>query len=418
MLVIRHAAQLVRVSQAGETVKRGQAMRDLNILPDGAIILRDGIIDWVGPTRALPPLPAGAEVLDATGKVVMPGLVDSHTHLIFAGTREDEFERRLLGATYQEIAAQGGGINATVSRVRQASKDELKALARPRLRLFLQTGVTTVEVKSGYGLTLADELKALEAIAELDAEGPLELVPTFLGAHAVPPEFAGNPDDYVRLVIDTMLPEVARCRLAEFCDVFCETGVFSLEQSQRILQAARARGFRLKLHADELTPLGGAELAVRLGATSADHLLCITETGIDALAASGTMATLLPGTAFFLGLDYAPGRKLIDRGLAVALASDCNPGTCMTENLPLVGAMACTQMKLLPAESLSALTLNGAAALARSQRVGSLEAGKQADVVICDVPDYRQLFYHFGVSHVWRVVKRGRVVFAAGGGAV
>jgi imidazolonepropionase len=289
----------------------------------------------------------------------------------------------------------------------------LKALARPRLRRLLQHGVTTVEVKSGYGLTLADEVKSLEAVAELNAEGPWELVPTFLGAHAVPPEYRSDRDGYLRLLIDDMLPEVARCRLAEFCDVFCETGVFSVEESRRLLARARDLGFRLKLHADELTPLGGAELAARIGATSADHLLCVTDAGIDALAESGTVATLLPGTAFFLGMPYAPARRLIERGAVVALASDCNPGTCPTENLPLVGAMACAQMKMLPAETVNALTLNAAAALGRSDRVGSLEPGKQADLIVCDVPDYRHLFYHFGINHVRRVIKRGRVVHTA-----
>jgi imidazolonepropionase len=241
----------------------------------------------------------------------------------------------------------------------------------------------------------------------------LELVPTFLGAHAVPPEYAGDRAAYIRLLLDDMLPEVARCRLAEFCDVFCEAGVFSVAESETLLTTARRLGFQLKLHADELSPLGGAELAGRLHAVSADHLLCISEAGMDALAASGTVATLLPGTAFFLGLAYAPARKLLERGVAVALASDCNPGTCMSENLPLVGTMACTQMKMLPAEVVTALTLNAAAALGRSQRIGSLEAGKQADLIVLDVPDYRHLFYHFGVNHVWRVVKRGRVVHAA-----
>jgi imidazolonepropionase len=414
MLVIRHAAQVICVSQARETVKQGAAMRELQVVDDGAVVLRDGLIDWVGATNLLPPLPADAEILDATGKVVLPGLVDSHTHLIFAGTREDEFEQRLQGATYQEIAARGGGINATVRRVRSASKEQLKALARPRLRRLLAAGVTTVEAKSGYGLTLADELKALETIADLNVEGPVELVPTFLGAHAVPPEL--DRATYVRLLAETMLPEVARCRLAEFCDVFCETGVFNLEEARHILRTAQSLGMRLKLHADELTPLGGAELAGELRATSADHLLCITDAGIDALAASGTVATLLPGTAFFLGLPYAPARRLLDRGLAVAVASDCNPGTCMTENLPLVGAMACTQMKMLPAEVVTALTLNAAAALGRSERIGSIEVGKQGDLVICAVPDYRHLFYHFGVNHVWRVIKRGRVVYAAAAG--
>jgi imidazolonepropionase len=297
--------------------------------------------------------------------------------------------------------------------VRQASKEELKDLARPRLRRLLNLGVTTIEVKSGYGLTPADEIKCLEAIAELNAEGPWELVPTFLGAHVVPPEYRNDREGYIRSICDDMLPEIARQGLADFCDVFCETGVFSIAESRRILTRARDLGLRLKLHADELSPLGGAELAAEVGAVSADHLLCIREKGIDALAASGTVASLLPGTAFFLGVDYAPARKLIERGVSVALATDCNPGTCMTENLPLIGTMACTQMGMLPGEVVTALTLNAAAALGRSERIGSLKPGKQGDVIVCDVSDYREIFYHFGTNHVECVLKRGRVVYPA-----
>jgi imidazolonepropionase len=411
--VIRAAAQIVCV-----TCDRlpGRSLTELELIKDGAVVVRNGRIDWIGPTATLPSLPRDTEVIDATSKTVIPAFVDSHTHLVFAGSREDEFEQRLRGSTYQEIAAGGGGINATVRCVREASKDELKLMARRRLDRLLTFGVTTVEVKSGYGLNVADEIKCLEVIAELNAEGPLELVPTFLGAHAVPPEFRSDREGYLRLLTDEMLPEVARRGLAEFCDVFCDTGAFSLAESERVLRRAADLGLRLKLHADELTPLGGAELAARMGAVSADHLLCVTDAGIEALAAAGTVATLLPGTAFFLGVDYAPARRLIDRGVRVALASDCNPGTCPTENLPLIGTMACTQMGMLPAEALTALTLNAAAAVGRADRLGSLEVGKQADLVILDVPDYRQLFYHFGVSHVWRVVKRGRVVYAAGAG--
>jgi imidazolonepropionase len=411
--VLRHAAQLVGVTGPAERVKRGRAMREPGVVADGAIVLRDGLIDWVGPTAELPPHPPGADVLDLTGKVVLPGLVDSHTHLVFAGSREDEFEQRLGGASYQEISARGGGILSTVRAVRGRTRDELRALARPRLGRLLRAGVTTVEVKSGYGLSTADEVKCLEVVADLNAEGPLELVPTFLGAHAVPPEFAADRAGYVRLVCDDMLTEVARTRLAEFCDVFCETGVFDLAESERILRRARELGLHLKLHADELTPLGGAELAARMGAVSADHLLCVGDAGIDALAGADTVATLLPGTAFFLGVDYAPARRLIDSGVPVALATDCNPGTCPTENLPLVGTMACTGMGMLPAEVVTALTLNAAAAISRSDRIGALAVGRQADLVVCAVPDYRQLFYHFGVSHVWRVYKRGRVVYTA-----
>lgn len=410
-LVIRNAAQIV--TPEGRSARRGPEMRQLRVIERGAIVLRDGLVDWIGADADLPPQAAGVEAIDAAGKVVLPGFVDSHTHLIFSGSREAEFEQRLQGLTYQEIAARGGGINASVAHVRRASRDELKESARRRLERLLGFGVTTVEVKSGYGLSPADELKCLEVIADLNGAAPFELVPTFLGAHAVPPEYRQDRAAYVRLLIDTMLPEVARAKLAEFCDVFCETGVFSLDESARILGRARELGLQLKLHADELTPLGGAELAARLGAVSADHLLCITEAGIEALARTGTVATLLPGTAFFLGVAYAPARKLIEHGVAVALASDCNPGTCPTENLPLVGAMACTQMKMLPAEAITALTLNGAAALARADRLGSLEPGKQADLVVFDVPDYRHLFYHFGINHAWKVVKRGRVVHTA-----
>ncbi|HJT76006.1 MAG TPA: imidazolonepropionase [Gemmataceae bacterium] len=416
MLVIRNAAQLVTVASGRERRLAGRAMGQPTVIPDGAVVVRDGRIEWIGPTGQLPPLPPETQVIDAAGKTVLPGLIDSHTHLVFAGSRENEFEQRLLGRTYQEIAAQGGGINATVRLVRHASKAELKALARRRLDRLLRFGVTTVEVKSGYGLSLEGELKCLEVIAELNAEGPQELVPTFLGAHAVPPEFRDDREGYLRLLLDEMLPEVARSRLAEFCDVFCETGVFGLEKTERILTRARDLGFGLKVHADELTPLGGAELAARLGAASADHLLYVSDAGIEALAASGTVATLLPGTAFFLGMPYAPARRLIDRGAAVALASDCNPGTCPTENLPLVGTMACTRMGMLPAEVVTALTLNAAAALGRADRLGSLAVGKQADLIICNTPNYQHLFYHFGVSHVEQVIQRGRVVYQAGAG--
>lgn len=412
-LVITNAAQVVCVGRPGELVRRGPDMRTPAVVEHGAVVICEGAIQWVGPAADVPLVPAGATVLDAAGKTVLPGLIDSHTHLVFAGSREQEFEQRLQGLTYQEISARGGGINATVAKVRAASKAELAAETRRRLDRLLSFGVTTIEVKSGYGLNLCDELKCLEVIAELNADGPQELVPTFLGAHAVPPEYRDDRGAYLRLLLDEMLPEVARSRLAEFCDVFCEQGAFSVAESEAVLGRAAGLGFRLKVHADELSPLGGAELAARLGAISADHLLCVPDAGVEALACSGTVATLLPGTAFFLGMPYAPARRLIERGIPVAVAGDCNPGTCPTENLPLVGAMACTQMRMLPGEVVTALTLNAAAALGRSDRVGSLEPGKQADMVIFDVPDYRQLFYHFGVNHVWRVIKRGRLVYPA-----
>jgi imidazolonepropionase len=412
-LAIKNAAQLVCVCRQRERVQQGSKMGELCVIPDGAVLVQDARITWVGPSADLPRDEDGVNVIDAAGKIVLPGLIDSHTHLVFAGTREEEFERRLKGASYQEISSSGGGIQSTVRHVRSASRDDLKTLARSRLKRLLRFGVTTVEVKSGYGLTLPDELKCLEVIADLNAEGPQELVPTFLGAHAVPEELATNRAAYVRQLTVEMLPEIALSGLAKFCDVFCDVGAFTLEESESILLRARELGFALKIHADELSALGGAELAARLGCTSADHLLCSTEAGIDALARAGTIASLLPGTAFFLGVPYAPARRPIDRGLAVALATDCNPGTCPTENLPLVGTMACTQMRMSPAEVVSALTINAAAALHLSDQVGSIEVGKQADIVIFDTPSYQQLFYHFGVNHVWRVIKRGRVVYAA-----
>jgi imidazolonepropionase len=408
--VLKNAAQLVGVFDADERCRRGAAMRTPGVVENGSLIMSYGHIDWLGPTANLPPLPQDADIVDVAGQIVLPGFVDSHTHLLFAGSREGEFEQRLQGISYQEITARGGGIMSTVRSVREKTREQLKALAKPRLKRLLAFGVTTVEVKSGYGLTPGDERKCLEAIAELNQEQPVELVPTFLGAHAVPAEYRDRRDEYIRLLLDDMLPDVAQNRLAVFCDVFCETGVFSLDESERILNRARDLGMQVKLHADELTPLGGAELAAKVGAVSADHLLCITDAGIDALAQSKTIATLLPGTAFFLGLPYAPARKLIERGVPVALASDCNPGTCPTENLILVGSMACMQMGMLPGEVVTALTLNAAAALGRSNRVGSLAAGKQADLIVCDVPNMAHLFYHFGVNHVRRVYKRGRPV--------
>jgi imidazolonepropionase len=413
-LLLRNAAQLIRVAEHGERKKCGQAMREIAVIENGSVAIRDGRISWVGRDSDLPAVATGMSEIDVAGKIVLPGLIDSHTHLVFAGSRADEFEQRIAGRTYQEIAQAGGGINATVKRVRSATKEELKQQTRARLDFMLRHGVTTVEIKSGYGLTLADECKCLEVVKELQAEHACELVATFLGAHDVPPEYRDRREDYVRLVVHEMIPAIARRGLAEFCDVFCEHAVFRLDESEAILRAGLASGLKSKIHADEFSPLGGAELAGRLRATSADHLLKITSAGIESLKTGGTVATLLPGTAFFLGLPYAPARELIDHNLPVALATDCNPGSCRTENLPLIGTIACTQMKMLPAEVVTALTLNAAAALDRSDRLGSIEVGKQADLIICDVPSYQELFYHFGVNHVRCVVKAGRVVVRDG----
>ncbi len=412
-LTLHNASEVVCVSQSRETVKRGSAMQQINVLKSTTIVVNNGTISWIGPSSRAPTTMRETQEIDVSGKTILPGFVDSHTHLVFSGTREKEFEQRIEGRSYQEIAAAGGGILATVQSVRASSRQELIDLAHSRLQRMLGFGVTTVEVKSGYGLTWEDERRCLEVIAELNELSPIELIPTFLGAHAIPPEFQQRRAGYVDLLINEMLPEVSQRKLAQFCDVFCDVGAFTVSESEAILSRARDLGLRLKIHAEELSANGGAALAAKLGAVSADHLLCVSDEGIAALAASGTIATLLPGTAFFLGLGYAPARKMIERGLAVAIASDCNPGTCPTENLPLMGTMACTGMRMRPAEVVSALTLNGAAALGLGERIGSIEVGKQADLLVCDVPHYEQLFYHFGVNHVRSVIKRGEIVFEA-----
>jgi imidazolonepropionase len=353
-------------------------------------------------------------VIDAGGRLVMPGMVDPHTHLVFAGSREYELEMRLNGATYLEILRAGGGILATTRKTRAATEEELAWETKKRLNRFLLHGVTTVEAKSGYGLTVEDELKMLRVAKRLNEEHPVDIVSTFMGAHAVPPEYKENPDAYVDLVIEEMIPRVARENLAEFCDVFCEEGVFTVEQSERILEAGKRHGLRPKLHADEIEPMGGAELAARVGAVSADHLLKVSDEGIRRMAEAGVVAVLLPGTAFFLMAEYARARHMIDQGVPVALATDRNPGSSPTESLPLIMNLACLQMKMTPAEVISAATINAAHAVSRARQVGSLEPGKQADILILDAPNYPYLQYHFGVNLVDTVIKKGKVVVEGG----
>lgn len=407
-LFIQHISQIVQVPAHGQRVKTGQDMRMIGLIEDGAILCRDGRIAWVGKTDDAATVKAEeAMVLDGAGMVAFPGFVDSHTHLMFAGSREREFAMRSEGKTYQQIAEQGGGILNTLSHVRNATKRQLQKSAARYMMDMLRHGTTTVEIKSGYGLTVDAEIMMLEAIKELREEELSDVVATFLGAHAVPPEFSSNPDGYVSLVIETMLPYVAKKGLASFCDVFCERGYFDVAQAERILLAAKGLGLGVKLHAEELTQLGGAELAARLGAVSADHLECISDRGISAMAEGGVVAGLLPGVSFFLNHGYAPARKMIDAGVPVAIATDFNPGSCMSYSMPMMMTIACTQMHMSPEEAITASTLNAAAAVGLSATHGSLEAGKTADIVLAAIPDYRFIAYHFGVNHIRTVIKNG-----------
>lgn len=385
----------------------------LGILRGGAIALLEGRIVWVGLDGELEgetSLTPDGDVIDVQGRALIPGLVDSHTHLIFAGSREGEFEMRSRGESYQSIAAAGGGILSTMAHVRRASVDELLDLTLRRLSQSLAFGITTLEVKSGYGLSVEDELKMLEVARLADFSHPVDLAPTFLGAHALPPEYRGRKEDYVDLVIHEMLPKVAESGLAETCDVFCEDGAFSIEQSRRILTAAKDLGLGVRLHAEQLSRQGAAVLGAELGALSADHLEYITPEDLDIMAEGGVVAGLLPGAAFFLGQPFPSGREMIDRGVEVAIATDFNPGSSPTQNLPLMGTMAITRMGMTPPEALRAMTLGGAKSLGREKDIGSIEVGKRGDFAILNTSDYRSLFYSFGVNQVAMVIKDGDLV--------
>jgi imidazolonepropionase len=386
-------------------------MSELGLIEDGSIWMESGLIQAVGTTKELEKLYADrmheAEVFDATGHLVTPGLVDPHTHVVYGGSREREFEMRLEGATYMDIMNGGGGIHATTRMTREASEEELMEQTIRRLDSFLAHGVTTVEGKSGYGMNLETELKQLRVMKKLQEEHPIDLVPTFMGAHAVPKDYKGREDEFVDHLINDMLPIVAEEKLAEFNDVFCEKGVFTPEQSERILKAGKKYGLIPKIHADEIEPYGGAELAAKIGAISAEHLLKASEEGIQAMAKSGTIACLLPATALYLREDAAPGRRMVDEGVAVAISTDCNPGSSPTTSMPLVMNLACISMRLTPAEALTAATYNAACAINRQEKIGSLEVGKQADVVLWNVENYQELQYLFGVNHVKTVWKNG-----------
>jgi imidazolonepropionase len=414
-LFITNCSQLVTLAGA-QRPRVGAELRELSIIEDGAMLVSGDAIKRVGGRAEIEPLiKRDCEVVDAGGRVCLPGFVDAHTHPVFAGTRADEFERRAGGATYQEIAAAGGGIRATVRRTREATEDELVSASRRYREWFLRCGTTTVEAKSGYGLTVEDELKILRAIRRLDGAGTLRYVPTFLGAHDVPDEYRARRGDYVSLVVEEMLPRVAAEGLAEFCDVFCEERVFSVEESRRILAAARARGLGLRMHADQLSLSGGAQLAAELSATTADHLEHADSAGIAALKDANVQPVLLPGSVYALGSSrYPAAREMIAAGLAVVLATDFNPGSSPTPSMTMALSLAATQMKMTPAESITAATINAAYSLGRGDELGSLEAGKRADFVVHDCTDYRELAYFFGVEHARKVFVRGLLAFARG----
>src|SRR5499425_68198 len=403
----------------GHAPRRGKALSNLGIIKDGALLVEAGRITALGTRHKLETLPeAGAtEKIDVGGRVLLPGFVDSHTHLVHAASRAEEYELKIAGASYEEIARKGGGILNSVKKLRAATAEELKKRALSALKKFAAHGTTTVEAKSGYGLDVASELKILKLHKELAAEQPLEIVSTFLGAHVVPEEFrkkAGGAKKYIQLLEENLLPEIAARKLAEFCDVFCDRGAFTVEESKRVLQAGRQWGLAPRMHAEQLSRSGAARLAILLRAASCDHLEYVNKSDIRALGKSETAATLLPGCDFHLGLKkYAPARELINAGAIVALATDYIPGTSPTLSMPMILSLACNALRMAPAEAITAATINAAYALRREKHVGSLEVGKQADIAVFEVADYREIPYYFGVNHCWMTIKRGRVIYAA-----
>ena len=408
-LLIKNAEELLTLSlSSGEE-------SGLGIIRNGTVAIKNEKIFWIGRTDELPGEfvlnPEGLEI-DASGKVVMPGLIDSHTHLVFAGSREHEFEQRIQGLSYLKIAERGGGILSTVEATRRASFQELFSLGKKRLDRMLSKGVTTIEAKSGYGLSLQEELKILKVMKALKENHPIDIVSTFLGAHIVPREFKNDRKRYIDLLTEEMIPRVAQEGLAEFCDVFCEEKAFHLEESRKILETGKRYGLKPKIHADQLSSGGGAELAAEVNAFSADHLEYISQTGIERMAEKGVTAVLLPGASFFLSMKkHPPAREMIEKGVAVSLATDLNPGSSMTESLSLMMTMGCTMFKMIPKEVIQATTILAARSMGRENEIGSLEVGKQADVLVLDISNYRYLPYHFGVDHVELVIKEGKIVY-------
>jgi imidazolonepropionase len=413
-LLIRHIGQLVTCRPSTKPPLRGSELNHLEVFDDGAVACFAGRIVAVGKTTEVEKqieLVFDSVIFEAKGQVVTPGLVDCHTHPVFATTREDEFEMRNLGKSYMEIAEAGGGIRNSVRKLRETSKEKLFANATTYLDLMLAHGTTTVEAKSGYGLSTESEIKQLEVIQMLAESHSVDIVPTFLGAHEVPDEYRDNRAGYVGLLVDEMIPEIARRKLAVFSDVFCEKGVFEIEDSEKIQSAAAAHGLKLKFHADEIVGIGGAELAARLGAISADHLEVISDVGIDALSQSNTIGVLLPGTVHFLDMkNRPPARRMIESGVALALATDFNPGSSATPSLQIIINFAATMLKLTAAEIINCVTINSACAVLMHSEVGSIERGKQADMVVWNAENYRQIPYLYGINLVDKVFKKGRVV--------
>ncbi len=412
-VLIINASQIA--TPIGHQGKKGSDMGKILTIDDGAIYIENGIIKYVGETEEIKKKVDMEDcgIIDASGKCILPGFVDSHTHFIFGGYREDEFIMRLEGAQYLDVLRMGGGIQCTVDSTRKASFEELYKLGLERLKGMLAQGITTVEGKSGYGLDLECELKQLNVMKALSDNNPVDIISTFLGAHAIPMEYKNNSDEYVDYIIKKVLPRVAEEKLSEFCDVFCEEGVFSIEQSRRLLLEGQKLGLKSKIHADEIVQLGGGELAGEIGAVSADHLLMVSDEGIEMLSKNKVIATLLPCTAFCLAKPYAPARKIIDKGGAVALASDFNPGSCFSSSVPLMLALAVIYMKMTIEEAITAITLNGAAAIDKADSIGTIEVGKKADLIMLKYPNYKFLVYHTGANIVEKVLKDGEFVYEA-----
>lgn len=413
-LIIKNIDNLITLK--GENKPRTkESLKDIGIIENGIVVLNEDKIIYIGqgnlPSDIL--VDESTVILDGRGKTVTPGLVDSHTHVVHGGSRENELAMKLKGAGYLDILASGGGIHSTVKSTLEATFEDLYNQAKKSLDIMLSYGVTTVEAKSGYGIeSFETEMKQLEVAKKLDEDHPIDIISTFMGAHAIPENYKKNPEEFVDIIINQMIPQVAKKDLAKFCDVFCEEGVFTIDQSRRILLAARNYGMEPKLHADEIKPLGGAELAAEIGCITADHLIAASDEGITRMAEAGVIANLLPGTSFNLQTgNFARARKMVEEGVPIALSTDYNPGSCPTENLQLIMSFGSLLLKLTPEEVITAVTINGACALGLEEEIGSLEVGKQGDLVIFDSPNLEYIIYHFGINHTDKVIKKGKIVY-------